>query len=303
MQIRPDFFIAGAPKCGTTAMDSFLGKHPEIFMAPVKELHYFGTDLKFNVPRINLNDYLMQFAGVKNEKRIGESSVWYLYSKTAAREIKQFAPSARIIIMLRNPVDMIHSQHSQLVYEGFEDIPDFEAALAAEETRKRAGVLPPLKGTSIEFLLYRETARYSGQLRRYMDIFGEQNVHVIIYDDFKNDQSGVYRDTLAFLDLEDIDFVPEFRIINQNKKIRSMAIQKMVKDVNHPVRKFIKKFVPVKMRSSLLERAHGLNVYGAARAPLPNAFRRKLQREFAPDIKSLGIMLKRDLSFWLDAGS
>ncbi len=272
-------------------------------MAPVKELHYFGTDLKFNVPRIKLNDYLMQFAGVKNEKRIGESSVWYLYSKRAAQEIKQFAPSARIIIMLRNPVDMIHSQHSQLVYEGFEDIPDFEAALAAEETRKKAGVLPPLIGTSIEFLFYRETARYSGQLRRYLDIFGEQNVHVIIYDDFKNDQSGVYRGTLAFLGLENIDFVPEFRIINQNKKIRSLAIQKMVKDVNHPIRKFIKKFVPLEMRSSLLERAHDLNVYSATRVPLPDAFRRKLQRDFASDIKSLSIMLKRDLSFWLEAGA
>ena len=117
---KPDFFIVGAPKGGTTAMNAYLGQHPEIFIAERKELHFFGTDLDFSSPRITQEQYLSCFSEVQNEKRVGETSVWYLYSKQAAVEIKKFCPSANIIIMLRNPVDMLYSQHSQFLYNGNE---------------------------------------------------------------------------------------------------------------------------------------------------------------------------------------
>src|ERR1043166_4244119 len=135
---RPDFFIVGAPKSGTTAMHTYLAQHPEVFLAR-KEVHFFGSDLDLQNDIRDLSTYLELFAAATNELRVGESSVWYLYSRDAAKEIKQFSAASRIIIQLRNPVDMIYSLHSQLLYSGAEDIADFESALRAEE---RGRILP-----------------------------------------------------------------------------------------------------------------------------------------------------------------
>src|SRR5262252_9724271 len=101
---RPDFFIVGAPRCGTTAMGRFLAEHPDIFMAR-KEMHAFGKDLHFGrrFYRRSLEAYQSEFVGAGDRKRVGEASVWYLFSKTAASELKQFNPDSRIIIMLREP--------------------------------------------------------------------------------------------------------------------------------------------------------------------------------------------------------
>src|ERR1051325_3379611 len=107
---RPDFFIVGAPKCGTTAMNGYLRQHPQIFMPERKDITYFGTDLKFERSRISYDEYISLFQDANDALRIGESSVWYMYSKTAAEEIKSFSPSASIIVMLRNPVDMLYAQ-------------------------------------------------------------------------------------------------------------------------------------------------------------------------------------------------
>src|SRR5882672_1680365 len=110
---KPDCFIVGAPRCGTTAMYTYLGQHPEIFMSARKEPHFFGTDLSSPALVRDEQQYLSLFAKAQNEKRAGEASVFYLYSQRAAREIHAFCPSARIIIMLRNPVEMMYSLHSR----------------------------------------------------------------------------------------------------------------------------------------------------------------------------------------------
>src|SRR6266511_5324655 len=121
-------------------MNDYLNQHPDIFMGK-KELHYFGKDLKTKL-KLSESEYLENFEGASDKKIIGEASVWYLSSKTAAEEIKKFAGDAKILIMLRNPVDVIHSMHSQHLYDGNEDILDFEAALSLDEKRKSGDNLP-----------------------------------------------------------------------------------------------------------------------------------------------------------------
>ena len=123
---KPDFFIAGAPKCGTTAMHTYLQTHPEVFVSKVKEPSFFATDLHNSNPLVcNIEEYLSLFAEVRDEKRVGEASTGYFYSQNAAKELKEFNPSASIIIMLRNPVDMMYSLHGQLLYQGNEDLVNF----------------------------------------------------------------------------------------------------------------------------------------------------------------------------------
>jgi hypothetical protein len=107
---KPDFFIVGAPKTGTTATCHCLGQHPEIFMRHRKEVHLFGSDptkIPHEIFVLDKRRYLSYFARASGKARLGESSVMYFYSRGAAREITQFYPDARIIIMLRNPVDTL----------------------------------------------------------------------------------------------------------------------------------------------------------------------------------------------------
>ena len=102
-------------------------------MSTPKEPNYFGADLHRTKPRITLDTYLSYFEGAAGQQRVGKASTCYLCSKTAASEIREFNPDARIIIMLRDPVDMMYSSHSQQLYQGGEHIDDFEAALSDDE--------------------------------------------------------------------------------------------------------------------------------------------------------------------------
>ncbi len=84
---KPNFFIVGAPKCGTASMVEYLRQHPDVFM-PRGEPHFFGSDI--HIKRLMKKDYLDCFSEAKDEKRVGEKSNGYLRSKKAAKEIKEF---------------------------------------------------------------------------------------------------------------------------------------------------------------------------------------------------------------------
>ncbi|MCP2728272.1 sulfotransferase family protein [Limnofasciculus baicalensis] len=102
---KPNLFVVGAPKCGTTSMHNYLGQHPEIFMSSPKELHYFSRDIDCFTGKIKeLYNYLQLFDSAGNAKYIGESSPEYLYSEVASQQIKELCSDAKIIIMLRNPL-------------------------------------------------------------------------------------------------------------------------------------------------------------------------------------------------------
>jgi hypothetical protein len=293
---KPDFFIVGAPKCGTTAMNNFLRQHPQIFMPERKDITYFGSDLQFRRPRISDEEYQSLFLGANGAARIGESSVWYLYSKRAAEEIKSFSPSACIIVMLRNPVDMLYAQHSQFLYNRNEDIEDFESALGAEEARKQ-GQLIPKESHFVEGLFYRETVKYAEQVKRYFNVFGRKSVHVIAYDDFKQDTAKVYRETLAFLGV-DPSFQPSIRVINPNKTLRSRRLQGLLVAPPTMLMKIYRQVVPVSLQGRLLKRLKKLNTQHTDRPMLDPALKRRLQLEFQSEVQQLSGLLGRDLSNW-----
>ncbi len=293
---KPDFFMVGAPKCGTTALYRCLEAHPEIFVPERKELHHFGTDLYSPTYVRDLDEYLSLFAGAHEEKRVGEASVWYLFSKRAATEIKTFCPHASVIIMLRNPVDMLYSLYSQHLYNGTEEIVDFAGALHAEEDRKRGQRLP--KGVpAVERLFYREVARYRDQVGRYLKAFGPDNVKVIIYDDFKRDPARICREAFQFLNV-DQNVVPAIRVVNPNKKLRSKAAQSILNQPPRLLGKLVRPLTTPALRHRLFAKAQQLNTGYEARPPLPAELRQQLQREFAPEIERLSELLNRDLTYW-----
>ena len=294
---RPDFFIVGAPKCGTTAMNDYLRRHPHIFMPERKDTTFFGSDLHFRQPRISNEAYQLLFRGANGAKRVGETSVWYLYSKKAAEEIKAFSPDASIVVMLRNPVDMLYAQHSEFFYNLNEDIPSFEGALDAEEDRKR-GERIPTQAHLVEGLFYRETAKYAEQLERYFDVFGREKVHIIIFDDFKRDTARIFCETLEFLDV-DSSFRPEFPIINRNKTFRHLSLQKFFISPPTLLTSFLNTITPHPFQGRVFVRLMKMiNTRYINRPPLDPAVRRRLQAEFQPEVQRLAELLGRDLSSW-----
>jgi hypothetical protein len=297
---KPDFFIVGAPRCGTTAMNYYLKQHPEIFIPEVKEIHYFGKDLdfKFLSERMNLNQYLSLFSKAKDEKRIGETSVWYLYSNSAAAEIKEFTPSASIIIMLRNPVDVLYSLHSQFVYEGNEDIHDFGEALQAEEYRKRGDKIPSTTYLP-KTLFYREVVKFSEQISRYFHQFGRENIHIVIFEDLLNDPKKVYRTILKFLGVTD-DFQIEFDIINPNKQVISPELQRLLLSPPQSMLRYGKYLkIPITIQNWAIRMLTKMNTVYKKRPSMNSMLRRQLQKEFLNEVEQLSSFVGRDLTYWI----
>ncbi len=298
----PDFFIIGAPKCGTTALAEYLSKHPDVFMAR-KEMHHFGADLQFGsqIFRRHEEAYIAEFDGWNGQKLAGEASVWYLYSKLAAGEIKAFNPNARIIIMLREPAEMLYSLYYQFRLDGNEQLPTFEEALAAEPDR-RAGRGMTRTTYFAQGLFYRHVASLTEQIRRYINLFGREQVHVIIYDDFAANTAATYGKVLDFLGLEAKQSVDSLKVVNpaqtaKSPLLRSLMSDPLVRGTAVAMHSWLPQplfAVLQKIESKLMQ----FNFRPAKRPPLDAALRRRIELEFAPEIERLSALLGRDLTFW-----
>jgi hypothetical protein len=299
MPVRPNFFIVGAPKCGTSSLYEYLRGHPEVFM-PAKEPHYFSTDF-YRPLRITEAEYFALFARGRHRPRVGEASAEYIYSPAACASIKAFEPAARIIIMLRNPVDMIYSAHAERIWNGREDL-DFEAALAAEPARRR-GLRLPSHPYPVEALFYREMGQYSRHVRRYLDTFGRRQVHIVIFDDLAADTAACFREVCDFLDVG-AAFEPAFRVHNPYKQPRIRSLPRLLQTMT-PVRGWLRQLAPVSVRAAL---SWGVRVLMDVNTRIPSRpqmrpeLRRELQEWFLPDVEELSNLIGRDLSHWCRSG-
>jgi hypothetical protein len=295
---RPDFFIVGAFKSGTTALYEYLRRHPQVFMPFLKEPHFFGDDLTRHYGRMSLSEYLALFRDAQPGQRVGEASTWYLYSTTAPRQIAQFSPQAQIIILLRNPVDVMYAQHGQLRFRADEDLADFASALEAESARQHGEHLPPPPARP-ETLFYRHSVQFADQVERYLDTFGRDRVHVVLFDDLVTDTAATYRVVLEFGGV-DPTFRPDFAVHNESKRVRSGTLQRLIYNPPAPVRGA----ASVLRRYPLVHRARdvvlGMNSRAEGRQRMDPRLRSQLLDEFAPEIERLSTVINRDLSGWLN---
>ena len=222
----------------------------------------------------------------------GEASTWHLYSEDAAANIKASNPDTRIVIMLREPVAMLHSLHLRRVYGGSEDLKRFEDALAAESDR-RAGRRIPVRARNVKALLYREVGSYSEQVERYFEAFGRDQVLVLLFEEFRADPARAYRAVLEFLGV-DPEFHPDFQVVNAGLSRRSWRLQQLLLSP-HVVRaaRFV---VPVRLRPAVGRTWDRINSRGERPAPLDPAVARRLREELQPDVDRLAGLLGRDLS-------
>jgi len=292
-------------KAGTTSMHHYLAQHPDIYMSARKEPRYSGfvpdldsgsaADGRFFTR--DLDEYLAHFAGTTDERIVGESSHVYLHSSEGARLIHEFAPDARILIMLRDPVTSIHSRHQQQVWMGREDITDFAVALAAEEDRRAGRRLPP-EAPYTRGLEYREACTMTPQVRRFLDVFGRDLVHFVLLEDLAVNRLEVYRGVLEFLGV-DPEFVPPVMdVVNPNTELRSVGLQRTRQRLM-PVEQMVRRLVPrriFRMLRAPLKLVWDANKRQAPRSPMSPALEAELTDYFAPDVASLSELIGRDLA-------
>jgi Sulfotransferase domain len=298
--VKPNFFIVGAPKCGTTALYEYLRPHPNIFMSAVKEPHFFAKDLG-TYPRIKTaEDYARLFAESTDvHLRVGEASVYYLRSSVALANIHGFNPAAKIIAMFRNPVDMVYSLHSQLLYWSEEIEPDFEKAWRLQERRSRGLDIPPASRGAF-LLQYGEVGRFGSQVQRLLSLFPREQVKLILYDDFTASPAKIYDEVVEFLEVPH-DGRSEFPRVNENKRARVAWLRQfyrkpptVLRDLFRGLKQAVGDETIVAVKKRLVE----FNTVKERRQPLPAKLRAELVETFREEVALLSRLMGRDLSHW-----
>jgi hypothetical protein len=292
----PNFFIVGAPKCGTTALSEYLRDHPQVFFSPKKEVHYFATNLP-NYRRVTREtDYLSFFsAATPRHKALGEGSVYYLYSGLALENIKAFNPEAKVIVMLRNPIDLVYSLHSQLFYSCNEDEPDFAKAWELQQARER-GRHVPRTCRDPKVLLYEKVGMLGAQCERLLEVFPRGQVKFILAEDFRSRTPAVYREILEFLGVEPQDR-QDFRFVNESKVHRSRLLGRFTQRPPAAIALLARtasRLLHVE-RLGVMRRLRDLNRERRERRPLDDEFRRRLADVFRDDTARLARVIGHDL--------
>ena len=298
--IKPNFFIVGAPKCGTTAMSKYLNEHANVVISDPKEPHYFATDMNGMRTTEDEMEYRSYFKRVNSETiAIGESSVWYLYSEEAIRNIHNYNKSARLIVMLRNPVEMVYSMHSQHLYSTDENVKDFGRAWKYSNDRANLKYIPR-NCRCPKNLIYTQIAKYHEQLTRLYRYFPEDQVHVILFEDFKRDARFEYRKVLSFLGLPD-DARESFPIINENCVARNFVLKSLIANQPDFVVRVKNKLKIILNREHLgvTQFLNHVNTVYAARPPMDNAIRTEIIKVYQDDVERLSTLLNRSLTTWL----
>jgi hypothetical protein len=290
----PDFFIVGAPKCGTTSLARYLRSHPRIFMSPVKEPKYFF----FDAPELRVIDqleaYQRLFAGARTDQLRGEASTAYLYSNAAVPAILAANPAAKLIAMVRNPLEMVVSYHNQQVKDFEEDARDFAVAWQLSRERAQARMLDP-SCRDPKYLDYQWIGRLGEQVRRLKASVAEDQLHIIVFDDLCADPQATYRTTCRFLGVAP-DERSAFPIANPRADHRWPGLARFLRR-NQRLKLAMRGAFPrlTKIVGRPLRR---LNARPLDRQPLPQALREEMIAAFKDDIRLLGELLHRDLSHW-----
>jgi len=299
--MKPNFFIVGAPKSGTTSLHNYLSQHPEIYMPKYKEINFFAKDHikeelensgnflnKFSLIPKDVNEYLNYFKKINNEKIAGECTPWYMTSDVDAKEIYNFNPNSKIILIIREPVEMLYSLHSQLLFVDIEKEEDFQKALKLEEFRKNTEYKTYYRKS---YLYYSYYITYKKHIEKYHKIFSK-NLHIILFDNLKNNFNVTFKKLLSFLDV-DPSFKPSFEILNQNKIAKIKFLQ------NPYIKTPITKIIPKLLRPFLSSIYKKLNSKDMLREPLPSAVVRNLKKQFLPEVESINKYFDEDLiSLW-----
>jgi hypothetical protein len=297
--MMPDFFVVGAARASTTSLNRYLSQHPDIYIPPAKEMHFFaaeyfpcsgpGDDWMNKLVVRDEAQYAQFFDKVAGEKAVGETSAFYLCLPGTAERIAQAVPNARIIMILREPVARTYSAYMHLVREGRETL-SFEEGLQREAERKQQGYEP--------MWWYKELSLYAAQVQRYLEVFGPERVKVLLYEEFYAHPEQGLREIFAFLGVkQDVPIDASLRY-NPAGEVKSRrlytALINFIRYPN-PLQKSLKSMLPLQLRRVLATKAVGMLVRPV---PMDTQIDAQLKPYFKKDVAKLEEVLQRDLRCW-----
>ena len=299
MNGMPQFLLIGAARAGTTAIYSYLRQCPDIFMPRLKEPNFFafeGQTLACRGPGADyinnsvtrLAEYRDLFATSPPGAVLGEASPLYLFADQAAARIRHHAPEARLVVVLRNPVDQAFSHFMYATKQRIEPLTDFVAALAAEDQRMADG-WQPLFG-------YSRFPRYAEQLARYLALFPRDQILIRLYEEFERDPATLMQDILGHIGVTS-GFRPDMAVKHNAGGVPKNRIFQDFLMKSNPVTRAIGLVVPQETRLRIRDRLAGFNLKRDETMP-PEA-RAILLNRLGDQIRQLQPMIDRDLSAWL----
>lgn len=291
---KPNFFIIGAPKCGTSSLSAYLRDHADIFFSNPKEPNYFLFDFSDKQRKVlDEVEYLSLFNDAETEKAIGEGSVWYLYSKVAVSNILKLNPEAKFVVMVRNPVDMFVSLYDELFSNFEENATTLLEAWELQDERSRGNLLPA-EVRDPKVLQYGKICKTGEQVERLLQTVPQEKVLVVFFDDLKQNTRSVYQRVLIFLNIAD-DNRADFPVINKRKKVNHKNLHKFIKFLGK-----VKRTLKIKKSLNLLNTLKNQNKkeVGIGHERMSESFRTDLKKYFREDIQKLSRLTGRDLTHW-----
>jgi sulfotransferase family protein len=294
---KPTFMIVGAPKCGTTALYEYLRTHPQVFISDPKEPHFYAEDLGAHRSIFTRAEYDRLFSAAGSQhSAIGEASAWYLHSQVALPTISRELPDTKLIVMLRNPVELLRSLHSDLAWICFENEFDLETAWSLQAERQAGHRVPKLCQVPW-FLQYRDVGRLSRHVRRLLNLFPREQVRFFLLDDLKDSASRVYQDVLTFLSLPN-DGRNVFPRVNASKRNRLQNLARLQALVVRGLPRQCVQLGKLVGLGKLNRTITDLNSSENRPKPPTEDFRRQLVREFFEDTCELEELVGRNLEHW-----
>lgn len=289
---KPNLFIVGASRSGTTSLANYLGQHPEIYLSPVKEPCYFISDYGLK----NHDEYMSLFRKAGNARAVGEASTAYLFDPEAADSIHKEFPESKIIIILRNPVVMAFSLWRYMTVNGSES-KSFKEAVTDEERDYRK--TEPFKKSCAGWswwgnYRYIERALYFNQVKRYIDIFGREQVRVYIFENHMRAPVVLCQDIFNFLGV-DSAFVPEIEVLNESGELRFPMIKKIIGLIYPIVNPLISLRLRVRLNKIFIQ---PIMTKTEVKALIDPTMRKALDTIFRDDIAKLQSLLGHEIREW-----
>ena len=278
--MKANTFIVGAPKAGTTSLHYYLSQHEDVCMSTIKEPNYFSfeevSSLFYNATSVS--DSKAYHKLFKEEKKIiGEASVSYLFYENIPNRILEYNPKANIIIMLRNPLDRAISHYLMDYRLGF-------CSLSLEDILNNRHAYP------LFFQQYLELGLYYQSVKRYLDTFGDEQVHILYYTNFKNDIKDLMKGVFQFLKIENtsLDYSVQNSFLSSDYAFVSYLYRLSW------VRKGLKSLIPQNYVKSVKNRLF-------SKTDKPNfsdSLLSQINAFYQSDISQLESLLNVDLSQW-----
>jgi hypothetical protein len=295
----PNFLVIGAAKSGTTSLHYYLQQHPDVFLPALKENYFFafedqdvhhdgpGDRSSDRVTITRLEDYCALFSDANDEAALGEVCDGYLVVPGSAERIRRHVPDAKLIAILRQPVEGAYSMHRYLRRDGREPVADFEEAFRLGPER--------VKANWRYFWNYRGLGCYATLLEPYFALFDRQQIRVFLYEDLRGDPARVMRDTFTFIGV-DPAFQPDVsRRHNPSGVPRSQMLHRLIKRPSR-AKSVYRTLVPDALHRRIAPRLETANL---KRDGLSPDLRKKLTSEYRDEILKLQDLIERDLSGWL----